>query len=320
MSLHLAAVADRLLRLDAVRRLPALTPIVRRAAAGQPRAWHLPVAAGTALGLTPEQCYPAAAAVACLQLAIVLVDDILDEDPRGEHVHAGAGPVANYALAFQAAAAEALAAGLSDPQRRALALEAIAVGSSRVAAGQYLDTQPIPDELAYWRVVAEKSAAFFALAFQLGALCSPAPLEVCRDVAGLGALYGEMVQIHDDLRDSLDVPASPDWLGARAPLPILFAATVPHPERARFNVLRSRIALAEPGAVQDLAEAQDILHRSGAISYGLDQILTRDRQARHLLRTLPVSRIEPILTLLDEIVEPVWQLLNLNPAEASGSA
>ena len=56
-----------------------------------------------------------------------------------------------------------------------------------------------------------------------------------------------MVQIHDDLNDSLAVPANPDWTLGRAPLPILFAQVVNHPDRTRFHELRG--VIAEPAAL-----------------------------------------------------------------------
>src|SRR5688500_14401082 len=85
-----------------------LEGILRRAASGQPRDWQLPAIACQALGQSPEEAVPASAALACAQISIILVDDMLDEDPRGEYRRIGHGRAANFAVAFQAAAAEAL--------------------------------------------------------------------------------------------------------------------------------------------------------------------------------------------------------------------
>ena len=81
----------------------------------------------------------------------------------------------------------------------------------------------------------------------------------------LGGIYGEMIQIHDDMHDAMETPANPDWVQGRSPLPILFASLVSHPEQKRFLALVQNIT--EPAALQ---EAQDILIRWGAISYCAD--------------------------------------------------
>ena len=65
--------------------------------------WKLPVIACQAAGESPEKAIPASAALACAQLSIILVDDMLDDDPRGEYRRIGYGNASNFANAFQAA-------------------------------------------------------------------------------------------------------------------------------------------------------------------------------------------------------------------------
>jgi hypothetical protein len=62
--------------------------------------WQLRVLAGGASGGSIEQAIPAAAAIACLRISIILVDDLLDADPRGEHHRVGAPTTANLASHF----------------------------------------------------------------------------------------------------------------------------------------------------------------------------------------------------------------------------
>lgn len=82
--------------------------ILRRSAATRPRDWELPFIAYEALGEAREKAMPACAALGCAQISIILVDDMLDDDPRGEYHRIGNGRTANFAVAFQAAGAEAL--------------------------------------------------------------------------------------------------------------------------------------------------------------------------------------------------------------------
>jgi len=307
-------ILSAVLELEGVRALPELGRIARRGGASAPSAWRLPLIVGEALGAQPGAVLPAAVALACVQLGVVLVDDLLDDDPRGEHVRLGAGRAANLATAFLAAGGEALSASLCEPERLVRAQAALAEGVGRVAVGQHLDVGGAEDEAAYWRIAAAKSGAFFGLAFHLGALLSPASFDEGLALEAVGALYGEMVQIHDDLRDCLEAPAGPDWRAGRLTLPMLYAQVVPHPERDRFCERRAEIAaLLEVDASAEeiapvLAEAQAMLVRCGAISYGLDQILRRDAEARGRLASI-AQQTQGVTRVLDEIVAPVRALL-----------
>jgi geranylgeranyl pyrophosphate synthase len=140
---------------------------------------------------------------------------------------------------------------------------------------------------------------------QLGALFGEAPFELAEKIKQIGGLYGEMIQIHDDLNDTMAVPANPDWVQGRAPLPILFAKLVDHPERSRFLELCGEVT--DENA---LREAQEILIRCGAVSYCVDQLLRRHQSARDILQGTELARPELIECLLEEVIAPVWKLFD----------
>jgi len=167
-----------------------------------------------------------------------------------------------------------------------------------------LDAQNPQDEAAYWQIARAKSSPFFASGLFCGAALGGASLETANALRQFGELYGEIVQIQDDLHDTLQTPASADWLQGRAPLPILFAQTVTHPERQRFLDLRR--AIPDPAA---LAEAQAILLRCGAVSYGLHQSMLRYETGRAQLGRLSLSNPHPLLDLLEQIARPIRHLL-----------
>jgi hypothetical protein len=58
-----------------------------------------------------------------------------------------------------------------------------------------------------------------------------------------------------------------------------------------------------------LAEAQKILICCGAVSYCVDQIIGRYKQAQSLLATLPLAQPEKLAGLLEPLIEPVQALL-----------
>jgi geranylgeranyl pyrophosphate synthase len=112
-----------------------------------------------------------------------------------------------------------------------------------------------------------------------------------------------MIQIHDDLNDSMETPANPDWIQGRSPLPILFARLVDHPERTRFLELSREI-----GAPGNLEEAQEILIHCGAVSYCVDQLLRKHMSARELLDTITLQKRDALDALFESVVTPVWKL------------
>ena len=277
--------------------------LIERNAFGRPRDWQLPILACEAVGGNPEQAVPAAAAIACSQISIILIDDMLDEDPRGEYHYIGAPAAANLAVAIQALGLEVLAQSSTGAATRLDAIHSFNKMTWTTALGQHWDVQNPADEAAYWQMVQTKSSPFFGAALYAGARLGGTPNKVARKIEEFGKLYGEMIQIHDDLNDVMATPAGPDWVQGRSPLPILFAEIVNHPDQQRFQELRP--AVSNPDA---LAEAQTILICCGAVSYCVDQIIGRYKQAQALLSTLSIAHPEKLASLLEPLIEPVQAL------------
>jgi geranylgeranyl pyrophosphate synthase len=221
----------------------------------------------------------------------------------------GLPAAANLAAAFQATALELLRAegGVSDPMTKLAAWRSLNQMMLTTAFGQYLDTQNPADEAAYWRVVETKSAPFYGAAFQVGALSGSASIEIAEQLKQLGQVYGEIIQIHDDLNDAMAAPANPDWMLGRSSLPMLFAQSVDYPERGRFLELR-RVLQSVPDP-EALAEAQLILIRCGAISYSLYELTRRHSAAQEMLNGLTLCRRTGLELLFEDLIEPVKKLL-----------
>ena len=252
--------------------------------------WHLPLLACQAVGGDVSQAIPGGAAIACLEISIILVDDMLDEDPRGEHLRRGSGPTANLALAFQAAAFRVIEQTAVSADRRAAITASLARVALTTALAQHWDVQNLGDEENYWEVVRAKSTPFYSTALHIGALLGNASAEVAAGLRNFGVLFGEIVQIRDDLFDAFQTPANPDWKQGRNSLPILYARTADHPDRARFIELLSRID--DP---QALWEAQQILINCGAVSYCAYHLVKRHREAQQLLGCIPLASPAPMM-------------------------
>jgi geranylgeranyl pyrophosphate synthase len=258
------------------------------------------------VGGTAEKAIPAVAAIACAQIGIVLLDDMLDKDPRGEYHRLGYGAAANLGATFQIASMQAILQPDIPSVRKLEALHSTNQMLLHVALGQDMDIHVAMNEISYWRIVNNKSASFFGTALLLGSLLGGASEKEAAAIKRFGSLYGEMIQIHDDLSDTLATPAGPDWIQKRAPLPILFAQIVDHPARQRFLELYENIS--RPGA---LSEAQEILIQCGAVSYCMDQLLLRHVSAQKILEVTKLANQQPLNELLNEIIELVWNIFNL---------
>lgn len=297
---------EKLLGLSLTQAWPELHALLKRVLAKKERHWRIPVVVCEAVGGIPEQALAAMAALACLHTSLLLIDDLLDADPRGEYHRLGAPAVANLAAALQALSLEVLAEGDAPAPARLAAVRSLNRAARLTAGGQQLDAQNPADEEDYWRVVEMKSAPFFGAAVHLGAVLGGASVEVAEQLREWGCLYGEMIQIHDDLNDALVSPASPDWTLGRTSLPILFAQSVEYPEREIFLELRQALQTApQPEA---LAEAQTILLRCGAVSYSLEELFSRHRLAQTRLDNLNLPQRVYLDYLLEDLIEPVKRL------------
>jgi geranylgeranyl pyrophosphate synthase len=309
-------IIEEFARMPHVRSWGEVQELFRGAASGKPGHWMLPLRACESAGGTADRAIPVVLAAACSQISIALVDDMLDEDPKGLYLKTGRAAAANMASAFQAAALSALAASGMPPAVKLPAMQSLNEMFSATARGQYHDIKSIVhDENSYWKITRAKSSPFFGAAFQIGALAGGVSRQTAGQIKKLGMLYGEMIQIHDDVNDTLAVPAAPDWDAGRAPLPILFACQVSHPERDRFRELR-------PYARTDskvLEEAQEILIRCGAVSYCIHQLLDRYGTAKGMVCCLALERRVALMQIFDDVVQPVFQLFRELDSSFSGN-
>ncbi len=295
---------SRVRELPGIACWPQMLALVERPIPHETSVWEYPVAACRAVGGPEGAALPAAAATFCSVISIHLVDDMLDEDPRGDHNLLGAGPVSNFALAFQAAGHLLLDAP-EVPREIRPALQASFAGMSLATCfGQGLDARELQSEEEYWQVVASKTPPLFSEALRMGALLGGASAGTADQLARLGRILGLLIQIGDDVTDALDTPARSDWKRRGNNLPLLYAMTAPHPDREEF--LRLSACVEDPEA---LAAAQKILFRSGAISYCTFKLLELSRQAQELFAAIPLQEPQWIGRLVELHLTPLHRLL-----------
>jgi geranylgeranyl pyrophosphate synthase len=253
-----------------------------------------------------------AASVACLQISIILADDILDDDPRGAHRSLGSGPVSNMALAFQAASFCLLEFVPLEAKEKNKLRNTLAKAALATASGQHLDAMNLASEDDYWKVVNAKSTPFYAAILKLGSIAGGGNKLISAGLSDLGLIIGQIIQLEDDLDDALAIPANADWLQGRNNLLILFAKTAPHENKERFENLLSEIT--NPTV---LNEAQQILIKSGAVSYCVYQLARRFRLSLQTLENLHLPNPTPLEEILHAYANSLLALLRLSGMELS---
>ena len=282
------------------------------------RSWLLPELACRAVGGDAARVVPVVTAVACCHISIVLVDDILDDDPKGVYRRVGTGAAANFGLAFQSVAYRLVQqAALEmewDTAVQQQILATITQLNLQTAYGQHLDIQKNASEEHYWDTVEAKSTPYYGAGFYLGALAGGASNQLADQLQQFGQLIGKIIQVSDDLADVYQIPASPDWQRGTGNLAILYARLAEHPNRARFEQI-----LDQTDQSAMLEEAQQILLQSGAVSYCVYHLLQLAREARALLNQCDLADPALLQQFLAERVAHLFELLEASdmplPAE-----
>jgi len=273
--------------------------------ANQPnQVWDWPFRACRAVGGEESLAASSAAAILCMMPGAALIDDMLDQDPRGEHLRLGDAAAANLSFAFQAATYKLISQTPVDAERRSAVLACFAQMALTIAYGQELDKQNLSGEENYWKVTHAKSSSYFGAAMYAGAIIGLANPDIAVRLRNLGELTGDVIQLHDDIRDAFETPANPDWKQMRNNLLLLYAQTADHPDRDRFLALRPRVD--DPKA---LKEAQEILVRCGAVSYGMYLVCQRYMASKKILEETQLADPAPLREVIVKYVRPLADLL-----------
>jgi geranylgeranyl pyrophosphate synthase len=304
--IDVSQIGSHFLKQPEVAAWPALIEVWHHYAQNS-RSWLLPELACRAVGGEVEKVVPVITAVACCHISIVLVDDILDDDPKGLYQWLGAGVTANLALAFQSVAYRIVQeAGLATAVQLQLFAELIQL-NLKTAFGQHLDVQQDYDEMHYWATVEAKSTPYYGAGFFLGGVVGGADPLLANQLRQFGHIIGKIIQISDDLADVYQTPGCPDWHRGTGNLAILYACLADHPDRNRFIALLPQI-----DELAALEEAQQILLQSGAVSYCIYHLLQQAREARAVLDECVLAQPQLLQQFLAERISHLFDLFEAN--------
>ncbi|MBX3049819.1 MAG: polyprenyl synthetase family protein [Caldilineaceae bacterium] len=266
--------------------------------------WQLPGIACSAVGGRFGAVFPAMAAIACVQVSIIMVDDMLDEEPDGAHHRIGIGRTANLALALQAAGAVLIENCQASPAGKAAAAYALNRMALATASGQEMDVRNLSGEENYWQVVRAKSTPFYGTGLEIGALLGGASPEMAQVMYNVGVLFGEAIQIYDDLEDAFQSPANSDWAQGRNNLALLYGLTADYPAKEEFLHYKQ---LADD--LSSLHKAQQLLIGSGAVAYCAFQLLQRHTAVQRSLHSVSLRRQERMDHLLKMQLAPFTEFV-----------
>ncbi len=265
-----------------------------------------------AVGGSAEQALPGMVVIHCSQLAIGLVDSLLNDD-RAVHLSSfGSRERADLALAAQSAALGALGelGSLVEP----LTLRLAQMGME-TALGRSKSVDAAATEDALWEVLRLRTQPAFTAALYLGARLGGADPPLAHSLSEIGADLGLLCHVNDDIARALDRERQTAWRRPGANLVLRFAAEVAHPGRERFRQLL-------PAAVEDAAarrEATELVAASGAFSYCLYQVVQlADRARRQIASRAPIP--EPLQEFVESHLEGVHHLLAAAHAEEGGAS
>lgn len=274
--------------------------------------WELPVIVATAVSdeeVPEEVAAMLMAAVGCCQISIILVDDMLDNEPGGVHETLGYGETANMALALQAIAYTLINNLNIANYQKCQMLWLLSSLEFATAVGQHADVQETEwTEERYWQVVKMKSTPFYAGIMALGAAMV---FELGEDALintffEIGELMGEMVQIRDDLMDIMAKPGAPDWAHG-GNLLMIYGRLAEDP--SAFETAVSQIAQGDC-ADDVLEQGQQWLIDEGAVNYCIYLLEQKRELAISVLNSMAIKNHQLVHDVLDELVIQVAALIN----------
>lgn len=255
-----------------------------------------------------------AAAVEFIHTATLLHDDVVDASdlrrgtPTANAVWGNKAPVLVGDFLFS----RAFQLMVEDESLRVLGI--LANASAVIAEGEVaqliIANDTATGEDAYLRVIAAKTAALFEAACQIGAVVAGRPRPEEDALATYGRNLGVAFQLVDDALDysarqaELGKTVGDDFREGKITLPVLLAyARGPEPERAFW---RRTLEDQEQGE-GDLAHAQALLAKHGAVAETIARAEAYGGRARQALAGFPASRAKAaMLDVVEFCVERAY--------------
>jgi geranylgeranyl pyrophosphate synthase len=306
MNLHL--IREQILSLPEVSSFTELKDLLHKTADREGASWDYCFNACESVGGSATQAVHAAGANLCLLISIHLVDDLLDNDPKGLYHQLGSGTTANMSLAFQSIASKLIIISDLAIDAKFHAIDSLAQMMLSTSLAQQQDvTTTDHSEAAYWAITQRKTPPLISSALFTGALCGGADFSLAEHISQLGLLYGQMIQVSDDISDVFKDFVTTDWKMQGNNLAMIYCREADYEEKEEFNLLLKIID--EPGS---LDRAQQLVIRSGALSYCMYHLFAINKKLRDEIDKLAIIQKNKLIAIADGLIEPSIELMIRN--------
>lgn len=207
----------------------------------------LPLASSAAVGGSPGEAVPLAAAWKAYGLAMRLLDDLQDQDRPGRlWDQVGPARAFNFGALLYAMCQEMLAAAEWPAERHRQIALLLGQAGQRLLHGQDLDLQGSALDLDdYWQMIEEKNGTAFAFICQAGALCGSQDEEDIGRCREYGHHLGMALQLFDDYQGFWAPEGTGDLAMNKVTMPVLVALEHPANRNGPLAALVAQRNLAE---------------------------------------------------------------------------
>lgn len=249
-----------------------------------------------------ERALPLAAAWTLYDLASDILDDLADQDQK-ERVWNGwrSDEMMMTGLGVIFAANGCLARLQTDAESRT-AIEARLAQVGLVAAKEQIYRSDVRDVSVYLRHIAGKSGVLFAGICWSGIRLATDSADVLRTASELGRSLGMLVQLRDDILDSISLSAQNDLHQGMYTLPVLYGLSrSDHPSVDRLAELCQR---ADGMNRELLGEVRDILFEMKAYDFCASVVRFYAAKAKNCLEQLGASDADPLHHYVNHLETP----------------
>lgn len=297
----------KLLSFPGINDFPEMQHLLNRATDRDGVSWDYVFYACEVVGGNAMQALDAAAANYCMLTSIHLVDDMLDNDPKGDYHNYGIGTCANMAIAYQALGQYIIQQSELNLQNKLAIIDCLNVMMLDTAVAQQKDVfGKNITEHDYWDKISAKTPPLFSAALFSGAISGGASMATAGQIAKLGIPIGKMIQVSDDLSDLYKDTVEPDWAAPRNNLALLYCLDAEYDFKNEFLSLLPKIH--EEGV---LKKAQEIVTRSGGLSYCVYHIMALYKELMEQIRLLQLPNAKRLEVLAGTLIEPSLELIKL---------
>lgn len=264
-----------------------------------------------------NEILPSAVAVEFMQLATLVIDDVLDDSQmrNGRSSVNNKWGIKNAILIgeiLKSLSIITLVRSIQENKRIKNLYDVIKVFENTykdICIGQYLDLhyekEKIISESEYFKMIEKTTALFIQSSIKIGAMVSNASEDIVNTLGSYGLSLGYAYQIRDDVIDIIGEekltgkPFGGDIKRRKKRLPIIHAFS------HGSNSIRKRLRVFYEKEIiddKDLMEIIEILNECGSIEYSINKTNQFCKEAVNKIRKIENSKVKNLLIELAELI------------------